>query len=245
MSFRALPSVRLSVCLACLAILAGCATTKQVQYFEVVSRNTGPGGGYERNFYRMTVRGSGSLVRKFQFDAAYVASATVDSLNGTVPQVREAYADPCAEAYFRGIKLDYLKALRDDARTIARAQRTGSMTEAREDDYLSIARLGWFASLSDADFQSMGTAGKADPYAFRKLVFYSNAENFNLKEYNSQISSTLDKATLLAKKFREERLAEQAKRQTQKKAAAKWVSGQIPDLNTQESVNALIDILAP
>ena len=67
---------------------------------------------------------------------------------------------------------------------------------------LAIARQAWFAYMNDGDIISMGDTQTVDSYLFRKLVFYTSAENFDLANYTTEIDNAITKTEGLARGFK-------------------------------------------
>ncbi|MCK4657946.1 MAG: hypothetical protein KAV82_00350 [Phycisphaerae bacterium] len=183
--------------------MPGCATVKQVQYFEVVGEPDPLTGIAPKNYYRMTIEGWGGWGADFKLNAAYVSAVTVDTLDGKIPLVPEADLSEESENEFQKIRAAYLKTLVDYAEAVA--QSPASEARGQERSVLEIARQAWFAGFNDQDLISLGQVKSADPYRFRKLVFYTSAKNIKLDQYNQQINSVLDKTGALARLFKQQR----------------------------------------
>ncbi len=215
-------------------ILAGCATVKQVQYFEVVYEDPREQLEY-KTYYKLTVEG-GSVVGPvvYKLKAAYLNSATIDVLEGKGVFVPEVDLPRAADETFKNLLAKYRDAL--EKRTeIARRRATGESTigstgtdPPRSDteveggvvepynvalpdklpDERTVVDLGrqvWLGSLSTGDIVSMGQTQNADPYQFRKLVFYSTAKNIDLeKAIGPQIDSMISKVETLARREQEQ-----------------------------------------
>jgi len=196
---------------------AGCAGVKQVQYFEVVGDPDPLTGIAPKNFYRMTLRGTGGGGVMYKLRAAYVSGATLDTLNGQIPSIPEADLPEANANAFAEIKDDYLRSLTDYAEV--RANLDPADAGAHEQRVAEISRQAWFASLQDADLISLGQVHSTDPFRFRRLVFYASAENIDLEDYDAQINSVLERTGTLARALKAQRQARRAERASRKRAA--------------------------
>lgn len=184
-----------------LGLLAtGCASAKQVQHFEVVYEDPDT-GEQTKNYYRMTIRGGTSnpfMPVVYKLKAAYLNVATVDVLEGKGPFVPEADLPRAADEKYKKTMGHY----RDLIEERAAAAKAGG--NHPDDAIIETARMAWFASLSDGDVVSMGQTQSANPYEFRKLVFYATSQNLDLqKTIGPQIDSMISKVQTLARKEQE------------------------------------------
>jgi hypothetical protein len=304
------PLVGVLLCSAC-----GCASVKQVQYFEVVGDPDPVTGIAEKGYYRMTVKGQGSILNHYKMKAAYVSTAAIDVLNGKPAEIPVIDIPPDNQYPYDLVKHAYLQSLVDYSRQRAGlpsisitppvdpskasptapqvvpiksvedfagelekhadlakevnekrrkaglpeillpeptlrlpsaspapqqpssgpptppplappsqqplpAATTGLALSPNQQEELSIAlaRQQWFASLSNSDLVSMGLVQTADPYRFRKLVFYASAQNIELERLAGEIDSIMAKTTTLAEAFKAKQAAEKEKDAAQKQA---------------------------
>lgn len=91
-----------------------------------------------------------------------------------------------------------------------------------EEAILKLTRLIWLGSLSKSDLASMGATQNTNRYEFRKLVYWTTANNIDLKAYASEIEGVLDNVMSLAMTFKT-----QAKK---KKAQARFNRKNLTDL---------------
>ncbi len=169
-----------------LAAGSGCIAHEQRQYFEVVD----PAAG-NINYYRMTISG-GALGTDYRVQAGYFSAASVDVLRGQTPEIPEADLPLESDAAFETLMAQYYEALVDMGGRAAPGDADNPETAV-----LRRARLVWFGRLSPADVAAMGMSQSANPFEFRKLVFWTSARNIDLRAYGSEIDAMLDSATAL------------------------------------------------
>lgn len=201
-------------------LLSGCATYKQVQFFEVLSPPDPETGVATRNFYKMTASGSGLFVSKYKMNAAYLSTAAIDVLRGVDVSILSIELSPKNQTIFDEIKQMYLEALKAYAANQATLS-SGSISAIEHEALMTqVARQLWLASLSDEDLQSFGQIQSSDPYAFRKLVFYTSAEEIDLEKLGGKIDGIVKNARTLSEQFKLRKEAEireqQARREQQK-----------------------------
>lgn len=205
--------LRASLCAAMLLPLlaSGCAHYKQTQYFEVVGPPNSDGMS-SRNFYRMTVSGDGFALRDYKMNAAYLSTATVDTLQGKTPDLGVIERAKQNEKKFDAIKDNLLTALENRSKSSLNAAPT--TTSEHEDVIMDISRQLWYSSLSDADLASIGQLQTSDPHAFRKLTFWADGKtiDLNLEQVGKHIDNVIASATSLAQSFKEKRAEEDAAR---------------------------------
>lgn len=220
--------------------VCGCATWKQAQYFEVIGDPDPVTGIAPKNYFRMTITGSGGGGVDYKMRAAYVSAATLDTLNGKIPVVPEADLSEENETAYDAIKGHYLGSLTE----YAQAKRDAGVQnyQDQEERILEIARQSWFSSLIDSDLMSLGQTQSLDPYRFRKLVFYSSATNINLQDYDSQINSVLTKVATLARSFKQRKEAHQVASKNRKNAVKKLFSKYVGD---DDLADDWVDLLLP
>lgn len=239
-------------------LMCGCATLKQVQYFEVVGDPDPNTGMAPKSYYRMTLEGHGGILVHYTMQGAYLSTAAIDTLNGKTAEIPVIDVPTDNQACFDVVKRAYLQNLanyacnragvpavplkpppaKNEAEPAAQdpathdpatqtpvaetpaaetpaAQTPVAQTLTAQDDVsIEIARQAWYASLSDSDLVSLGMIGSADPYRFRKLVFYTSAKNIslNLKDFGGQIDDVVAKTTQLAEAFKAKKEAEAEQR---------------------------------
>ncbi|MBX3396805.1 MAG: hypothetical protein KF841_15720 [Phycisphaerae bacterium] len=196
---------RAGASIAACFFVAGCVAHRQTQYFEVVDPDSG-----NINYYRMTLEGGGGIGVNYQLQAGYFSAASVDVLRGRIPQIPEVDLPIECDAAFEALTAGYY----DSLVTLSEAtrQNRGADLPAGIDDLaLQNARLVWFGQLSPADVAAMGMNQSNNPFEFRKLVFWSSAQNIDLRAYGSEIDAMIDSATTLirASRMREKRDASQ------------------------------------
>lgn len=195
----------LYVSVLALIVQSGCARVFQTQYFEVVGSPDPDTGIAQKNYYRMTVSGTGGGGVRYKLQSAYISSTTLDTLNGKLPVLPEADLSEANIKAFNEIKNSYLTAAKkyalvtDEDNSVIQP---GNTSGDQDRLMMGVARQAWYSSLSDSDLISLGQSNTTDPYQFRKLVFYASATNINLKEYESQIDSIISKTSALVKHFR-------------------------------------------
>lgn len=173
---------------------AGCAMHDQVQYFEVVDPESG-----NVNYYRMTVRGHGGFGVDYHLQAGYFSAASVDVLRGQMPNLPEVDLPVEQDAAFDRLVSQYYEALTTAGDRLA-ASRTGAPPdEGLDDAVLRQARLVWFGQLSPADVAAMGMNQTANPFQFRKLVFWAASKNVDLRMFGNEIDAMISNATALVR----------------------------------------------
>lgn len=241
--------LRASLCAALLPLLvAGCAHYKQTQYFEVVGPPNADGMS-SRNFYRMTVSGDGVFLRDYKMNAAYLSTATVDTLQGKTPDLGVIERAKQNEKKFDAIKENLLTALENRSKISLSA--APATTAEHEDVIMDISRQLWYSSLSDADLASVGQLQTSDPHAFRKLTFWADGKtiDLNLEQVGKHIDNVIASATSLAQSFKEKRAAEDAakkQRDEQTKTAITNIidaSGLTPD--QKKMLHAIVGLTQP
>lgn len=173
--------------------LVGCALHDQVQYFEVVDPESG-----NINYYRLTVRGHGGLGSDYHLQAGYFSAASVDVLRGRMPDMPEVDLPLEQNAAFDQLVDRYYTTLLEAAERPA-TQREPSSTADLDGAVLRQARLVWLGQLAPADVAAMGMNQTADPFQFRKLVFWTASKNVDLRAFGSEIDALLANATSLVR----------------------------------------------
>lgn len=180
----------------------GCIAHEQRQYFEVVDPASG-----NINYYRMTISG-GALGTDYRVQAGYFSAASVDVLRGHMPEIPEADLPLESDAAFEALTAKYYDALVDMGARAAPGDASDPETAV-----LQRARLVWFGRLSPTDVAAMGMSRSANPFEFRKLVFWTSARNIDLRAFGSEIDAMLDSATALIRAHKAERRAKAARNQ--------------------------------
>ncbi len=230
--------------LLCLAA-GGCAHFKQVQYFEAVGEPNEEGVA-TRQFYRVTISGGGHLVQKYNMNAAYLSAAALETLQGSKPRIPIVDTPDANLRAFDEIKAMFLESLK----ACAEAQKDQAGRVATSDDQerhlVAIARQIWLASLSDADLCSMGQFKTADGHAFRRLVFWTSAQDIDLSKYSDKIDAAISNVEIMAEQFKAKRDAEAAQHKAKRqenlktlKALVNTVPGLDPAL--KEGLIAILD----
>lgn len=226
-------------------ISLGCASLTQTQYFEVVSPPDPETGEATRNYYKMTITGRGDLLNTYQMNAAYVSKAALDVLRGQGVSIPIVDIPEKNLEKFEAIKTHLLMALENQAKAHADAAGVYSSTREQEEEILAIARQLWYASLSDSDLISMGEVENADPYEFRRLVFYSSAKNIKFEQVASEIDSIISDVETIARNARErkeaEKAAQQQQRQTLLTSITTWADNIPPEY--KPSALAILNII--
>lgn len=226
-------------CFAVLAVVSGCASTRQTQYFEVVFEDPDT-GEMQTNYYRMTIRG-GSYApwspSTYKLKAAYLNVETVDVLEGKGPFVPEADLPRAADETYKNVLAEFRKAILERAKNAGGAAAAAASGDSNYDSSLNeVARQAWFASMSNGDIVSMGRTRSDDPHVFRKLVFYATAKNLDLqKTIGPQIDSMISKVQTLAR--REQQRA--AARQVQQRGLRRLAQGLPADSPVRTIVDAV------
>lgn len=201
-----------------LALLAGCASAKQMQFFEVVHEDPDT-GETQTNYYRMTIRGGSYTLwspATYKLKAAYLNVATVDVLEGKGPFIPEADLPLTADQDFKDVMKTFRTAVKERAAAAANTASSVSLGDSNYDAALvEAARQAWFASLSNGDIVSIGQTRSANPYEFRKLVFYATAKNLDLqKTIGPQIDSMISKVQTLARREQQRAEARQTRQRS-------------------------------
>ncbi len=120
-------------------------------------------------------------------------------------------------------------------------------SSGQDEKMLNIARQAWYAYLSDGDIISMGEIRNTDSYQFRKLVFYTSAENFDLTTYSNEIDNAISKTEGLARGFKALRDSQRAMAKARADAALSQGRKLIKLLPAaqQPTAEILYDMLAP
>lgn len=224
------------LCALSLCLLGGCAYFKQVQYFEAVGEPDANGVA-TRQFYRVTITGGGHLVKKYNMNAAYLSGAAIESLQGSKPRIPIVDTPAANAKAFDAIKAQFLDALQDYAKTM-NTQLSGSPSgKDQERRLVAIARQAWMASLSDSDLCSMGQFKTADGHAFRRLIFWTSAEDVDLSKYSDKINAAIDNVETLAEQFKAKHDAEvAAEKEKSETAAAERKQRQQQNLSTMKAL---------
>lgn len=173
-----------------LALCAGCAVHDQIQYFEVFDPESG-----NVNYYRMTITGHGALGAEYQMQAGYFSAASVDVLRGQMPAMPEVDLPLEQDAAFDAVVDRYYQSLVGAADGLSAE---GIDPQATPDEaVLARARLVWFGQLSPADVAAMGMHASTNPFQFRKLVFWTTAQNVDLRQFGTEIDAIVASATQL------------------------------------------------
>lgn len=232
-----------------LLFTAACVAHRQVQYFEVVE----PGTGHV-NYYRMTVEGRGAAGAAYQMQAGYLSAASVDVLRGQLPAMPEvdlpiehdgAY-DALVAGYYRSLleAADALPPTREITPT-GRADPDSPRTAAARRDldahFLARARLVWFGQLSPADVASMGMHGAANPFQFRKLVFWTAARSIDLRQFGAEVDAAVASAVTLVRA----RKAESRERSRRIAALRRLAQDMMQQNATLAPYAGVIDLLLP
>lgn len=220
---------------ACLFV-AGCVTHRQTQYFEVVDPDSG-----NINYYRMTLEGSGGIGVNYQLQAGYFSAASVDVLRGRIPQIPEVDLPIECDAAFEALTAGYYDSLVALSEATRNAPSTGSPAGIDE-LALQNARLVWFGQLSPADVAAMGMNQSSNPFEFRKLVFWSSAQNIDLRAYGSEIDAMIDSATTLVRASRIRERQEASQRRSIHEFITRLLETQPGLAPFTDAVNSLLDL---
>lgn len=212
-----------------IALHVGCVSHRQQQYFEVVDPESG-----NVNFYRMTIRGGAGLGADYQLQAGYFSAASVDVLRGRIPEIPEVDLPVENDAAFDALTARYydaLVAMSDDL--IAGG--------AGEEAVLERARLVWFGQLSPADVAAMGMNQSTNPFEFRKLVFWTSANNLDLRAYGGEIDAMIDSATTLVRAAKAQNKSRTSRRKGVRAFILKVIESQPAMAPYVDSIKALLE----
>jgi len=211
-------------CLLCAVLLLGamgCAMVEDSLYYKAVA--IGDDGSQTVNYYRVDIEAEGLNARTFKVRSGYVSVDTIDTLSGDIPTIPEADFSPKEYAAFSQVKKDFRDRL---------TQQSGSWgaEDINDLDHFTTqaARVAWYASLSDKDFISIGQTEDVNPYSYRKLVFYTSAQDLNLTDYGTQVDNAIDKTAALAKHSREQREARKQEKQLEHQTKMNAVNKLVP-----------------
>lgn len=188
----------------------GCASMTQSQYFEVIGSIDPITGEPIKSYYRMSIKGNGNLLSAYNLRATYVSATTVDSFNGKLPTIPVADLPRENENVFDELKREFMDELKSRAERVRQFYREREKFRQHdlfggpkaEKSLTAQARALWFSSLSDTDLISLGQIGSTNPFVFRKLVFYATASSIDLREYESTLTSAINKTATLARRFK-------------------------------------------
>lgn len=117
--------------------------------------------------------------------------------------------------------------------------------KAMDSQAKTLARLIWYASLSDSDLISIGMTQNTNPFQFRKLVFWATASNIDLNEYATEIDAILDNVTGIASSYRELRKQRKKARKSRRSSFETLINNIGPLKNNSEFLKALFDVVQP
>lgn len=209
--------------------VTGCVAHRQQQYFEVVDPELG-----HVNYYRMTVEGGGGFGVEYRLQAGYFSAASVDVLRGRIPEIPEVDLPIEHNAAFEALTARYYDALISMADAVAPPG--GDVDGA----VLERARLVWFGQLSPADVAAMGMNRTTNPFEFRKLVFWTSANNVDLRAYGGEIDAMIDSATTLVRAARADHKSNSARRRGVREFITKLVESQPTLAPYGDAVKALL-----
>jgi len=244
-----------------LTMPSACAVHKQVQYFAAMDPDTGV-----RNYYRMTVTGSGGLGISYRLQAGYFSAAAVDVLRGSMPNV--PILDLPIEQFevFDRLTQHFYAALIQEAKRVhnvsdpealinasegssssadRRLGRTQPYEVFEDEKILRLARVVWMGSLSSSDLASIGMTGNLSPYQFRKLVFWATGMNVDLNQFAGEIDGVIDNAVAIASAAKTQR--DQKKKQAKARhAGIQSVIDYLPiDPAQKDLFRGLLESVAP
>ena len=197
---------------------SGCAYSKQIQYFAAIDPDTA-----EVNYYRMTATGRSGLLNKYTLKAGYFNAITLDALTGSLsdpPEVSGCEDQLEAVAEIREIFFDALTKEAKAARDAGEGERS----------LVRIARALWVAGADQLTVASIGYTGSLNPYVFKKLVFWAEADPIDLQQFQGQFDNIVRNSFAVVAGMRErakKRKAEKESEKQQRNALINSVFGQI------------------
>ncbi|NOS99851.1 MAG: hypothetical protein HOP29_04420 [Phycisphaerales bacterium] len=113
------------------------------------------------------------------------------------------------------------------------------------EDVIELSRLVWLGSLSSSDVASIGMTESVDPYQFRKLVFWSTANNIDLQSYAAEIDGVIDNVMSIAQTAKTQAAARKAQHKGNKDFVKSMVDTVVQDPVQRAALDTALNHLFP
>ncbi len=114
-----------------------------------------------------------------------------------------------------------------------------------QEKILRLARIIWFGSLSSSDLASIGMTGNANPYQFRKLVYWTTTNNIDLNQFASEIDAILDNVTDIARSYKKQAEQRKAQREGRRNALDELLPALVGSVADEDAIRGVMALLDP